>query len=82
MYQKNFTESNDQKLRYCFKCKVNVRSKTYKCSIVNWFEDLNYDISNDDLCEFEFSLCKMHKGMRNKIFKKHVEEEHYSIEIV
>lgn len=71
-------EKNDQKLRYCFKCKSPTRSKIYKCYI----DKANPTEKDADICGFEFVLCKAHKYSKNKVFKKHVEEEHYSIEIV
>lgn len=71
----NYHVGNDQKLSPCYFCKKLTKSQIYYC-----IEGVNYEAVNDEVCEFNFRLCKAHKNKTNKVFREHY-KEHESVDI-
>lgn len=65
----NYHIGNDQKVSPCYLCKQLTKSVIYYC-----IESLNYEAVDDEICEFNFRLCKTHKNKKNKVFKEHMSE--------
>lgn len=72
----NLYESNDQKEGNCYICNCKTKTKSNYCMF-----GADVDNDSDEPCDFVFKVCKEHKGKRNKIFQKHL-EEHNSVDLV